>query len=255
MSRVLLAALTLLLLASTPPRASAEPVTLFAAASLTDAMEAVAGAYQAGGGEAPRFSFAASSTLARQIEAGAPADIYLSAHSAWMNRLEERGLLEPGTRQDLLANSLVLIGAPGREWPKNGEDVEALPALLKDGERLVMGDPAHVPAGIYAHGALRSLGLWEELQNRLVFASDVRGALALVERGEAALGIVYATDAAIAPGVVRLGAFPAESHAAIRYPAARVADAQGDGAAAFYDFLFSPEAAEIFRRFGFRVVD
>jgi molybdate transport system substrate-binding protein len=232
-----------------------EPVTVFAAASLTDALTGIGERYRAEGGGPLRFSFAASSTLARQIEAGAGAEIFLSANSRWMDRLEGLGLIAPESRRELLGNRLALIAPPESNPTEESADLSQLPALLPEGARMVIGDPAHVPAGIYAKKALTSLGLWSALEARLVYAADVRGALALVERGEAALGIVYATDAALLPEIKRLAVFPEASHGPIRYSLAIAAGAERKEVMAFFDHLLSPTAAETFRRYGFAPLD
>jgi molybdate transport system substrate-binding protein len=240
------------LLAATPARA--ETVTVFAAASLTDALTAIAGAYEAETGDTVRLSFAASSTLARQIEAGAPAQIYASANERWMDHLEAAGLIEPASRVSPIANALVLV-APADEAPPP-VTVDAafdLAALLGPDGRLAVGDPAHVPAGLYARQALEHLGLWDDVAPRLAAAADVRAALALVDRGEAPLGIVYATDAAIADGVAVIGTFPADSHAPITYPFALVAGEATPAARAFFDHLTGPEAAATLAAAGFTV--
>jgi molybdate transport system substrate-binding protein len=232
-----------------------EPVTVFAAASLTDALQAIEVAYARTADPLPlRFSFAASSTLARQLEAGAPADIYLSANSRWMDYLEQRGLLLAGSRRDALGNRLALIAPQEGPAPPEGLDpIANLPSLLGEGGHLVIGDPAHVPAGLYAKQALKALGQWDALAPRTVYAGDVRAALALVERGEAAFGIVYATDAALALRTEGLALFPEELHEPIVYPFARLADSRTPGAAEVYAFLLGEEARSIFGEFGFQV--
>lgn len=245
MHRIATLVLALIVLALRP--AAAEPVTVFAAASLTDALQAVAERYE----RPVRFSFAASSTLARQIGAGAPAQIYCAANAAWMDDLEERGLIEPGSRVSPAGNTLVLVAPKGDRVAATTIDADLAGLLGKDG-RLALGDPAHVPAGIYAVQALRKLGQWEKLARRLAPADNVRGALALVARGEAPLGIVYATDAAISSDVVVVDTFSADSHPPITYPCALVKDEADDAARAFLRFLTGPEAAAIFTRFGFR---
>ncbi len=189
----LLLILTLLL---SPVAARAQGLTVFAAASLTDAMHDVAALWQAAGHPPFRASFAASSTLARQIEQGAPANLFASADEKWMDYLAQRGLIAADTRTDLLGNDLVLIVPADK--PTNviiGPGFD-LTTLLGPNGRLSVGDPAHVPAGIYAEQALKKLGMWDKVAPRLAPAADVRSALLLVERGEAPAGIVYATDAA-----------------------------------------------------------
>ena len=234
-----------------PVRASG-PVTVFAAASTTDAVQAVVSAFRKAHPDTPvRASFAASSTLAKQIARGAPADLYLSANVDWMDYLQERGAIQADSRIDLLGNRLVLIAAPDAEV---SADLDALPGALGD-RRLAIGDPDHVPAGIYAKQALQTLGLWDGLRDRAAYAADVRAALALVGRGEAAAGIVYATDARISDRVRRVATLPADSHAPIDYPLARVAGADGPGVAALDAFFRSKTARAIFRDHGFTVAE
>ncbi len=243
------ALLTAILSMSSAPRAS-ETVTLFAAASTVEAVAAVARAYEAGGGGKVRTVFAASSTLARQIAQGAPADLYLSANAAWMDELEGRGAIESGTRIDLLGNALVLI-AP-RRYPLEIAIAPGFPLAAALGERrLAMGDPAHVPAGIYAKAALIKLGVWPEVSARVAYLGDVRGTLAMVDRGEVAAGIVYASDVRGAARVRIAGAFPADSHPAIVYPLAVIAGRGNTAVMAFYDFLRGAEARSLFAAQGF----
>lgn len=226
-------------------QARAEPVTVFGAASLSDVLTEIGAAYPT----PVRFSFAASSTLARQIEAGAPAAIVALASPEWADYLAERGLILSETRADVAGNRLVLVTPAGGEaTPLTAERIATL--LGHDG-RLVIGDPAHVPAGIYARAALEHLGLWESVVDRLAYADNVRAALALVARGEAPLGIVYATDAAIAPDVRVIAEFPADSHPPIAYPIAIVAGADSAETRAFLALVLGPEGREIFRRHGF----
>lgn len=241
-------------LAAAQPAAAQEPVTVFAAASLTDAFEAIGARHQEAIGRPVRFSFAASSTLARQIEAGAPAQIYASANERWMDYVEELGLIEPGTRVSPIGNSLVLITPADSplDTVALGEGTD-LTAPLQPGERIAMGDPDHVPAGIYGREALESLGLWDAVQGRLARTSDVRAALTLVATGEAPLGIVYATDAAISDGVRVVGRFPEDSHTAITYPFAIIAGQDTPAVRAVYDTLLGPEAQAVFAAAGFTV--
>jgi molybdate transport system substrate-binding protein len=249
MRRWLIAACATVLLAATPARAQA-PVLIFAAASTTDAVQAVLDGFEARHPDTPvRASFAASSTLAKQIARGAPADLYLSANVDWMDYLEDRGAIAPDSRVDLLGNRLVLIAPRGSDLPGA---IERLPEALGD-RRLALGNPEHVPAGIYAKQALERLGLWPALKPQAAFGHDVRAALALVGRGEAAAGIVYATDARISDDVARKATFPADSHAPIRYPLARVAGAARPAVQRVYDFLAGAAAARIFREHGFTV--
>jgi molybdate transport system substrate-binding protein len=232
----------------------AEPLTVFAAASLTDAMRAQAETWQARGNPAPRLSFAASSALARQIEQGAPADLFMSADEQWMDYLQGRDLLAPGTRTSPLGNSLVLIAPADRARPVELSRSTDLAALLGPNGRLATGDPAHVPVGRYAQAALEWMGQWGALSPRLARADNVRSALLLVERGEAPLGIVYATDAAASQAVRVVGTFPAESHQPVSYPFALTRRAAGNARAReLLAFLTGPEAEPAWRRFGFTV--
>jgi molybdate transport system substrate-binding protein len=242
------ALLAVLLLILAAPVQAGGPVTVFAAASTTDAVQAVLSAFRkAHPGADVRASFAASSTLAKQIARGAPADLYLSANVGWMDYLEDRGAIDPASRVDLLGNRLVLVASPMS--PVSG-DLAKLPQTLGD-RRLAIGDPAHVPAGIYAKQALQSLGLWTQIRDRAAFAADVRAALALVGRGEAAAGIVYASDARISDQVTTRATLPADSHPPIRYPLARVDGADGARVQALYDFFRASQARAIFQQHGF----
>jgi len=250
--RALALALALTASLTTAPAVRAQPVTVFAAASLTDAMTSIGAAWRAQGGREVRFSFAASSTLARQIEAGAPTDIFASANVRWMDHLAVRGLVDAATRVSPIANRLVLVapaGTPGGEIAI-GPGLD-LAARMGPKTRLAVGDPDHVPAGLYAEQALASLGLWAELAPRLARADDVRAALALVARGETPFGIVYATDAAITPAVRVVGTFPADSHRPIVYPFAVVAGAARPAVADLFAFVTEDAALAIFEDFGF----
>ncbi|MBP5855400.1 molybdate ABC transporter substrate-binding protein [Marivibrio halodurans] len=256
-------ALPALLHAPMTVRADEAPtLTVFGAASLTDALDAAVAAYRDDHPGTVRLVFESSSTLARQIEQGAPADLYLSANPRWMDYVAERGLIDTESRRQLLANSLALIAPADREADSGAADDDILgdgdrllAALGGDG-RLAMGDPDHVPAGIYGRQALTSLGYWAAIEPRVARAANVRAALALVARGETPLGIVYATDAAAEDGVRTVAAFPASSHPPILYPAAITAHAAADPARAeatrrLLDFLAGDEATAIFARFGF----
>ncbi len=234
------------------PLAAQEAVTVFAAASLQDGLRALAAQWQARGNPLPRLTFAASSALARQIEQGAPADIFLSADEPWMDHVQQRGLLAYGTRSSPLGNALVLVApADSAAQATLVRGTDLLPLLGPQG-RLATGDPAHVPAGRYAQAALEWMGQWQALAPRLARADNVRAALLLVERGEAPLGIVYATDAQASPGVRVVSTFPAESHPPVSYPFALTRRAAGNAQArAFLAFLASPEAAPAWQGFGF----
>jgi len=240
-----LLALCLALLA--PLRGGAEDVTVFAAASLADALGAVAEAHEEETGLRVVLVFGGSSTLARQIEEGAPADLFLSANPGWMDRLDEQGRLAPGTRRDLLGNRLVVVGPAGA-------DPVALGPELSDrlgGGVLAMALTEAVPAGIYGRAALEHLGLWAALAPDVAEARNVRAALALVATGAAPLGIVYRTDAQAEPRVAELAVFPEGSHPPIIYPVAGIAGRESAAAAAFLDYLTGPKAAEIFAAHGF----
>ena len=233
----------------------AAPLTVFAAASLQDALRALEPAWRAAspGNAAVRFAFAASSALARQIEQGAPADLFLSADEPWMDYLAQRNLILPETRVSPLGNALVLVApADSPLAPLTLGPGTNLAAMLGPQGRLATGDPAHVPAGLYAKAALEAFGQWAALAPRLARADSVRSALLLVERGEAPLGIVYRTDAQATAGVKLLGSFPPGSHPPVTYPFAVTRRAAGNAQArALLAFLAGQGALETWRRFGF----
>jgi molybdate transport system substrate-binding protein len=251
MYRVLLRLILLLWLTAALPAAAAQPqqILVFAAASLTDALQELGADYQKAGGVGVKLSFAASSSLAREIEAGAPADVFFSADTDWMDYLQKRNLIQPATRRNLLGNSLVLIApAPSHIKLKIAPHFPLL-AALGDG-RLATGDPDSVPVGRYARAALTSLGVWDEVAPRLVRAANVRDALMYVGRGEAPFGIVYGSDALVDKAVRVVDMFPADTHQPIVYPIALTQSAR-DGAAAFVTYLESPAARQIFLKYGF----
>lgn len=229
--------------------ALADEVTVFAAASLTDALDRIAADWTDAGGAAVVTSYAGSSALARQIREGAPADIFISASPDWMDALEASGDLRPGTRRDILGNRLVLI-AHGDADPVTIDADLDLPALLGGG-RLSMALVDAVPAGIYGRAALTHLGLWDAVAPLVAQSDNVRAALAFVARNEAPLGIVYATDAAAQDAVSVIGTFPADSHPPITYPAALTAQSDAAQAQAFLEYLSSDAAREVWARFGF----
>lgn len=226
---------------------------MFAAASLKGALDRAAEVWAAGGGAELALSYAGSSALARQVEAGAPADLVLLASVEWMDYLEERDLLRGGTRRDFLGNRLVLVRHGAGAAPVEIGTAFDLGGLLGDGH-LAMALVEAVPAGIYGREALTALGLWDAVEGSVAQAADVRGALALVASGEAALGIVYATDAVAEPGVSVVGVLPETSHGPIVYPAAVTAASAHPEAEAFAAFLGSEPAQAVFEQAGFAVL-
>lgn len=258
--RVLTAALAALVIAiglntwAAGAAAAQAELVVFAAASTTNAVTEIGELYASENPVRIKPSFASSSTLAKQIESGAPADVYISANKKWMDYLEEKNLVATRTRFDLLSNRIVLI-APG---DSSLQPIDVGPGfslnrfLGKDG-RLAMGDPEHVPAGMYGRKALQNLGAWEPIKDRLAPMKDVRATLVLVERGETPLGLVYATDAAISKKVRVVGTFPTDSHPPIVYPVAAVSAGNAAGAKLFLDFLKSAGARGIFEKYGFSV--
>jgi molybdate transport system substrate-binding protein len=252
---ILLAALAVLaagsfwLLRARSSTTTPAPVVL-AAASLQESLEAAAAAWAAKGHARPVLSFAASSALARQVEAGAPADLFISADEEWMDTLAAKGLIRSETRATMLGNRLVLIApaasqvtlAPGPGFP--------LARALGNG-RLALADPQGVPAGRYAKQALENLGVWDTIADHVAAADNVRAALALVAQGETPLGIVYATDAAAESKVRVVATFPAASHVPITYPLALLKTARSRDAEGLRAFLLSDEARAVFRRYGF----
>jgi molybdate transport system substrate-binding protein len=240
-----------ILLAPLTPRA--QELTVFAAASLTDAMNDVSAQWTKAGHQPIRLSFGSSSTLARQIEQGAPANLFASADEKWMSYLADKGLIAAGTRKSLLGNDLVLVVPANKPQHVTIGPNFDLAGLLGPNGRLAVGDPAHVPVGIYAEQALTKLGLWDKIAPRLARTDDVRAGLLLVERGEAPAGIVYGTDAAVSKSVMVAGIFPASSHDAITYPFAVVKAGDTPDARALLTFLAGPEAREAFVKRGFKV--
>ncbi len=245
--------LTLLLLAAVRPLLAhghpTQPLTVYAAASLANALDELGTAYQSAGGRRVVFSYASSAVLARQIEAGAHADLYICADTAWMNYLQSRHLIDDASRRDLLGNTLVLI-APADSRLRLAIAPHFSLALALAGGRLAMGDPDSVPAGRYARTALERLGVWPDLSGQLALTDNVRSALVFVARGEAPLGIVYLTDARSDPRVRIIDIFPANLHAPIVYPLALTTGAQAD-ARALLNFLCGAAAAKVFRKYGF----
>lgn len=230
-------------------------VTVFAAASLTDAMRNITVLWVAHGHPAPTLSFASSSVLAKQVEQGAPADLFISADLKWMDWLASRHLIRNDSRETLLGNSLVLAERSNALRPVTIAPGLDLAGIIGSGGRLAIGDPASVPAGIYAKQALTKLGLWDSVASHLAPAENVRAALLLVERGEAPAGIVYASDVMAAPGLAVAGTFPDDSHDPIVYPAALLQTAgDPDDATRFLAFLSTGAAKQAFRKAGFLTI-
>jgi len=248
--RMLLPAVVALVLGALPASAQDKTITVFAAASMKNALDDVNAAFLKARGVKVVASYAASSALARQIEQGAPADIFASADLDWMDYSAQKKTIKDDTRVNLLGNRLVLIA------PKDSKIAEVkidpgfdLAGLIGDG-RITTGEVTSVPVGKYAKGALEKLGIWASVEKKFAMADNVRAALALVARGEAMLGIVYETDAKIEPGVKIVGAFPPDSHPAIVYPVAATVNAKPE-AAAYLAFLRSGTAKAVFEQYGF----
>lgn len=252
MQRIVSLIFSLLLLIAAPVvhAAPANGPLVLAAASLQEAMSAAADSWAAKGHARPRISFAGSSALARQIEAGAAADIFVSADEEWMDDVEKKGLLRSGTRVSFLRNVLVLVAPRGSKIKLAVRPGFPLAGALGSG-RLAIADPKGVPAGMYAKQALTRLGVWNSVTDKLAPAENVRAALALVSRGAAPLGIVYATDVQADPRVRAVGTFPPATHDPISYPLAVLKTSRNPDAEGFRRFLVSREGKAIFRRFGF----
>jgi molybdate transport system substrate-binding protein len=252
-SRLILAACALFAIWLASPAGAQDPkrpvLLVFAASSLTNVMGDLSKAFEQQAGVPVRLSFAASSVLARQIEAGGKADVFICADEEWMDYLQRRNLIDKSSRRDLAGNRLVLIAPADSKLDIRIAPGFPLLAALRGG-RLSTGDPDTVPVGRYARSALISLGVWEQVQERLAAADNVRSAMMFVSRGEAPLGIVYATDALLEPRVRVVGTFPANSHAPIAYPGA-VTIGSDNHAASFLEFLSKPESLDTWRRFGF----
>jgi molybdate transport system substrate-binding protein len=237
--------------AAVPAEQAREPLIVFAAASLTDSLQKVSDAYTKSSGVPVKLSFAASSALAKQIESGARADVFFSADQEWMDYLDQRQLIDRKSRGDLLGNRLVLIAPSESKVALKLRPGAPILAALGERDRLATGDPDSVPAGRYAKQALTTLKVWDALQSRLARAENVRVALTYVARGEAPLGIVYATDVAVEPRVRIVDLFPENTHPPITYPVAQTHSAAA-GAASYLDFLRSPAAQSIFTAAGFK---
>jgi molybdate transport system substrate-binding protein len=236
-----------------PAAASAADITVFAAASMTNAMAEIEERFEAATGHDVTVSLAGSSALARQIQQGAPADIFISANPGWMDALEADGLVAEGTRFDLLTNAIVLVAAGSDAAPVEIGPGLDLAGLLGDG-RLAMALVDSVPAGIYGKAALTRLGLWDSVAAQVAQADNVRAALAFVATGEAPYGVVYATDAVAEDDVTVVGTFPADAHPPILYPAAALAESDNPLNEALLDYLRGEDARAAFERQGFGVV-
>jgi len=241
------------LMAAVPAAHAEGKVLVFAAASLKDGLDAVNKACEADVGEAATISYAASSALAKQIEGGAPADVFISADLDWMKYLSDKKLTKPDSEVKLLGNQIVLVAPKDSEAETRIEKGFDLAKLIGDG-KLAMGDFKAVPAGKYGKAALESLSVWSSVEGKVAQAENVRAALKLVSTGEAALGIVYATDARADKGVKVVGTFPEDSHPPIIYPVAQTADSKDKDAPAFLKCLESAKAAELFRAQGFTIL-
>ncbi|HDL7644399.1 TPA: molybdate ABC transporter substrate-binding protein [Yersinia enterocolitica] len=231
--------------------AMAADITVFAAASLTNALQDIAAQYKKEKQVDVVASYASSSTLARQIEQGAPADLFISADQQWMDYDIDKQQMVANTRYTLLGNELVLIAPKDSKITKVEIDKKTDWKKLLEGGRLAVGDPDHVPAGIYAKESLENLGAWATLAPEMARANNVRSAMALVERAEAPLGIVYGSDAIASDKVKVVGVFPESSHKPVEYPMAIVKGHENPTVTAFYDYLKSPAAAVIFEKYGF----
>lgn len=253
--RIFLMAALAVLPALAPEHATAQdkPVLVFAAASLKNALDDISAQYQHDTGKSASISYAASSALAKQIEAGAPADIFISADLDWMDYLAGKNLIQANSRKTLLGNKLVLIAPVKSAHPVKIKPGFPIAKLLKGG-RLALADPDSVPAGKYAKAALQNLGVWDSVANSLAPGENVRATLALVARGEAPLGIVYKTDAAAEPAVKIVGTFPENSHPPVVYPIALTASSANPDAAAFLAYTESAKAKPPFRKQGFTVL-
>jgi molybdate transport system substrate-binding protein len=241
------------MLLAAAPAAAAQDVTVFAAASLKNALDAISAAWKAEAGKEAIISYAASSALAKQIEEGAPADVFISADLDWMAYLSERNLIRPDTEVRLLGNRIVLIAPADSTATAEIASGFDLAGLLGAG-KLAMANVDSVPAGKYGKEALTSLDVWDGVAGNVAQAENVRAALALVSTGEAPLGIVYQTDAKSDPAVTVIGTFPEDSHAPIVYPAAETAEAKGADAGAFLGYLKGPKARALFEAEGFEVL-
>lgn len=247
MARIWTAVFGFLIFLSVPAIVLAAEITVFAAVSTAEALRKAADGFEIQTGIRVTIAPAASSTLARQIDAGAPADVFVSANTDWMDWLQKRGRIDPGSRTVIAANRLVVAGLDRQAGEKG-------PEILSNASRIVMGDPSHVPAGQYAKSALEHLGIWTSVAGRAVFAENVRVALEYVRRGEVPVGIVYASDLLVAPELEVLWHVPPESHPPIEIPAAKVHNAPVE-AQLFLRYLVSPQGQKALAAFGFLVAE
>jgi molybdate transport system substrate-binding protein len=251
LTRRLFISLTLTFATLAPAHAQEKGPLVLAAASLQESLTAAADAWTAKKHPRPILSFAASSALARQIGAGAPADLFISADEPWMDDVAAKGLIRPGTRISFLANALVLVAPTASRTTLTIRRAFPLARALGPSGRLAMADPDSVPAGKYGKAALTALAVWPSVEAKVARAENVRAALTLVERGETPLGIVYATDAKASKAVRIVGTFPAASHPPITYPIATLTAATSRDAEPFRRFLIGSEGKAIFARYGF----
>lgn len=248
-----LGAIAALVLGLSAAAARADDVFIFAAASLTNALNEIGEAYTAKTGHAVKPSYAASSALAKQIEQGSPAHVFASADLKWMDYLTQAKLVDAESRFNLLGNTLVLVAPADSKLTHVDIDAKTDIAALAGDGRIATGSPDSVPVGLYFRQAMERSGQWQKVEPKIAGAESVRAALALVERGEAPLGVVYATDAAVSKKVKVVGTFPGTLHDPIVYPFALVAGKQSPAAKAFVDFVRTPEAKGVFAKYGFKV--
>ncbi len=246
-------AIALMAVACAVPAAAAEKLNVFAAASLKNALDEVSAAWKADTSKETANSYAASSALAKQIESGAPADVFISADLDWMKYLSDKNLIAPGSEVKLLGNTLVLVAPADSKASVQIAPGFDLGALIGDG-KLAMGEVKSVPAGKYGKAALEKLGVWDKVEAKVAQSENVRAALKLVAAGEASAGIVYQTDATAEPKVKVLGTFPEDTHPEIVYPVGVVAGSKNADAAEFVKYLQSPKALAIFKAQGFKIL-
>ncbi|TCR89901.1 molybdate ABC transporter substrate-binding protein [Rhizobium sp. BK376] len=235
------------------PAHAADKIVVFAAASMKNALDNMDAAFTKETGKEVTVSYAASGALAKQLENGAPADVFISADTDWMDYVTKKKLIKDGTQVNLLGNQIVLVAAKDKAKPVEIKQGMDLAGLLGDG-RLAMGEPKSVPAGKYGQAALEKLGLWSSVEKKVAGAESVRAALALVSRGEAPYGIVYQTDVSSDPGVAIAGTFPEDSHPPIIYPVAITADSKNPDTQAYFDYMKSAKAAPFFEHEGFTIL-